>query len=47
MGICAPLAAVSRLPTRPVWGFGRDVDEGTGVSVLPQDFGEMVFFLMR
>ena len=26
-------------------GVGRRADEGAGVPILPQDFGEMVFFL--
>ena len=27
--------------------FVRGVDEGTGVSILPQDTGEVVFFLLQ
>ena len=31
----------------PPGGFGRGADEGTGVSILPQDIGEVVFFLLQ
>ena len=46
MGACAPLpVAVSRLASTFHLGFGRGVNEGAGVSVLPQDLSEMVLFL--
>ena len=46
MGVCALLpVVVSQSPPFPSGVFGRRVDEGTGVPILPQDFGEMMFFL--
>ena len=45
MGVCALPVVVSQLPPCLVLGFGRGADEGTGVPILSQDPGEMVFFL--
>ena len=45
MRVCALLpVVVSQLPPYLVLGFGRGADEGTGVPILSQDPGEMVFF---